>query len=88
MKPMDTCKGFKLCPFNFIIAISVVLSLVHQTDEDLALKSLKIMVNKELNEVVSFKTFSKFDKKISNSKLSSIGSYIQPGSNRGHFLDH
>ena len=39
-----------------------VLSLVHQT-EDLALKSPKIMVNKELQEVESFKTFSKFDKK-------------------------
>ena len=34
----------------------VILSLVHQT-EDLALKSHKIMVNKELHKVVSLKTF-------------------------------
>ena len=46
----------------------VVLSLVHQT-EDLALKSPKIMVNKELQKVVSLKTFSNFDKKFSNSKI-------------------
>ena len=39
------------------------MSLAHQT-EDLALKSPKMMVNKELHEVVSFKAFSKFDKKI------------------------
>ena len=50
----------------------VVLSLVHQTD-DLALKSPKIMVNKELHRVVSLKTFSKFDKKFSNSKQTWLG---------------
>ena len=50
----------------------VVLSLVHQTD-DLALKSPKIMVNKELYKVVSLKTFSKFEKKYLNSKLSFLG---------------
>ena len=62
MKPIDTCKGFKLCPFNCSFV------LVHLT-EDLALKSPKIMVNKELDKVVSLKTFSKFDKRFSNSKL-------------------
>ena len=34
----------------------VVLSLVHHT-EDLALKSPKVMVNKELQKVVSLRTF-------------------------------
>ena len=41
----------------------VVLSLVHQT-EYLAFKSPKFMLNKDLHEVVSLKTFSKFDKKV------------------------
>ena len=49
-----------------------VLSLVHQT-EDLTLKSPKIMVNKQLQEAVSLKGFSKFDKKFSNLKLSWLG---------------
>ena len=50
----------------------VVLFLVQQT-EDLTLKSSKIMVNKELQELVSLKTFSKFDKKFSNWELSWLG---------------
>ena len=54
-------KGFKCVPST------EALSLVHQT-EVLALKSPKIMVNKELHKVLSIKTFSKFDKKFSNSK--------------------
>ena len=50
----------------------VVLSLVHQT-EDLALGLPKIMVNKELQEEVSLKTFSKLDRKVSNSNLTWLG---------------
>ena len=51
------------------VPLMVVLSLVHQTD-DLALNLPKIKVKKELHKVVPLKTFSKFDKKFSNSKLS------------------
>ena len=51
------------------VASIVILSLVHQT-EDLSLKSSKVMVNKELQEVVYADIFSKFDKKVSNSKTS------------------
>ena len=43
----------------------VVLCLVHQT-EYLALKSPRLMLNKDLDEVVSLKTFSKFNKKSEN----------------------
>ena len=66
MKPIHTCKDSSCVPSV------LVLSLVYQT-EDLALKSRKIMVNKELQKVLSFKTFSKFDKKCSNSKVFWLG---------------
>ena len=47
----------------------VVLSSFHQV-EDLALKSPKIIVNKELDEAVLLKSSSKSDRKLSNSILS------------------
>ena len=50
----------------------VVLSSFHQ-DEDLALKSPRIIVNKELDEIVLLKSSSKLDRKFSNSTLSWLG---------------
>ena len=50
----------------------VVLSSFHQV-EDLALKSSKIIVNKELDEAVLLKSSSKSDRKLSNSMLSWLG---------------
>ena len=47
----------------------VVLSSFHQ-DEDLVLKSPKIIVNKELFEAVLLKSSSKSDRKFSNSVFS------------------
>ena len=46
----------------------VVLSSFHQ-DKDLALKSPKIIVNKELHEVALLKSSSESDRKFSNSTL-------------------
>lgn len=53
------------------ILSTVVLSSFHQ-DEDLSLKSPKIIVNKELDEAVLIKSSSKLDKKFSNSILSCL----------------
>ena len=50
----------------------VVLSSFHQV-EDLALKSPKIIANKELDEAVLLKSSSKSDRKLSNSILSWLG---------------
>ena len=50
----------------------VVLSSFHQV-EDLALKSPKIIVYKELDEAVLLKSSSKSDWKLSNSILSWLG---------------
>ena len=51
----------------------VVLSLVHQIEDPLLI-SPKIMVNKELQEVVLQGVFfSKYDRKFSNSKTSCLG---------------
>ena len=50
----------------------VVLSSFHQV-EDLALKSSKIIVNKESDEAVLLKSSSKSDRKLSNSILSWLG---------------
>ena len=54
------------------IPSAVVLSFFHQ-DNDLALKSPKIIVNKELDEAVLLKSLSKSDRKFSNSALSWLG---------------
>ena len=51
---------------------AVVLSFFHQ-DEDLALQSPRITVNKELVEAVLLKSSSKSDRKFSNSVLSWLG---------------
>ena len=50
----------------------LVLSSFHQVG-DLALKSPKIIVNKELDEAVLLTTSSKSDRKLSNSILSWLG---------------
>ena len=50
----------------------VVLSSFHQ-DEDLALKSPRIMVNNELVEVILLRSLLKSDRKFSNLVLSWLG---------------
>ena len=50
----------------------VVLSSFHQV-EDVALKSPKIIVNKELDKAVLLESSSKSDKKLSNSILPWLG---------------
>ena len=62
-----------------------VLSLVYQT-EDLALKSPKVMVNKELQEIVSIKTFSKFGKKFQIQNCLDSETYIQHQHNPCYFV--
>ena len=57
---------------NVYLVPVVVLSSFHQV-EDLALKSSKIIVNKELDEAVLLKSSSKSDRKLSNSILSWLG---------------
>ena len=59
------CKCFQMCTFSCCF----VLSFFHQED-DLALKSPRIIVNKELDGAVLLKTLSKSDRKFSNSALS------------------
>ena len=54
------------------IPSAVVLSFFHQ-DDDLALKSPKIIVNKELDGTVLLKSSSKSDRKFSNLVLSWLG---------------
>ena len=54
----------------------VGLFLVHQS-KDLAFKSPKIMVNKELQEVLSLKTFSEFE---------SSETYMQHQHNPSYFV--
>ena len=49
---------------------SVVVLSSFQHDEDLALKSLNIIVDKELDEVFLLKSLSKSDRTFSNSTLS------------------
>lgn len=56
-------QGFKLCP------LSCSLSLA----ENLALKSLIIKANEELQEVAPLNTVSKFERKFSNSKTFLVG---------------
>ena len=51
---------------------TVVLSFFHQ-EEDLALKSPRIIVKRELDDAVVFKMSSKFDKKSSNSAVLWLG---------------
>ena len=57
---------------------SVVLSFFHQK-EDLALKSPRIIVKRELDDAVVFEMPSKFDKNSSNLAVSWLGDlYITP----------
>ena len=51
---------------------AVVLSLFHQ-DDDQALKSPRIIVSREFDETVLFKSSSKSDRKFSNSALAWLG---------------
>ena len=51
---------------------TVVLSFFHQ-EEDLALKSPRIIVKRELDDAVVFKMSSKFDKNYSNSAVLWLG---------------
>ena len=51
---------------------TVVLSFFHQ-EEDLALKSPRIIVKRELDDAVVFKMSSKFDKNSSNSAVLWLG---------------
>ena len=78
---LDTmCVGFdiswsKLCNdvrTSKCVPSVVVLSFFHQ-DENLALKSSKVIVNKELDEAVLPKSPSKSGRKFSNSILSLLG---------------
>ena len=63
---------YKLCndvsASKYVPSVAV-LSSFHQV-EDLALKSSKIIVNKELDEAVLLKSSSKAGRKVSNSILS------------------
>ena len=57
----------EVCGSRWVVCVTstVVLSLVHQT-EDLTFTSPKIIGDKELQEVASLKTFSKFESKFSS----------------------
>ena len=65
-------KFFKYVSASKFVPSAVVLSSFHQ-DGDLALKSFRVMVNKELFEVVLLRSSSKSDKKFWNLVLSWLG---------------
>ena len=66
---------YKLCndvsASKYVPSVAVLSSFHHV--EDLALKSSKIIVNKELDEAVLLKSSSKAGRKVSNSILSLLG---------------